>query len=350
MPGFSPGPESCAVRRHTQTTAPSDDDTIEEIVVTGSRLVHATSLHLSPITTVDRAAIDSAGQPTIEETLNHMPQILPDYGRTSNNYGDSTARINLRGLGSNRTLVLLNGRRLAPSGISSSVDINNLPQVLIDRVEIITGGATTVYGSDAVAGVVNFILREDFDGVAVDASAYATEQGDSEAYDLNVAWGTGIADDRGHATLYGGWLERDATFAGDRAFTETPLHRGRRRKSCQGAASSYLAAPFSTPRSTSATAWHLFGSRRREYRYRLCSPTTSTTSRRSITSRSHWPGWAVESLPITNSAAVPKSIRKSRTRVTKYSAIRAESGGHDCRDDDRQPGHDARGTSRVRPV
>ena len=93
-----------------------------------------------------------------------MPQVAPDFGRTSNNPGNGTAAINLRGMGSGRTLVLLNGRRLAPSGVGGAVDVNNLPQALMERVEVITGGATTVYGSDAIAGVVNFITRDDFDG------------------------------------------------------------------------------------------------------------------------------------------------------------------------------------------
>jgi outer membrane receptor protein involved in Fe transport len=199
-----------------------DGDAVEEIVVTGSRIARRDLIAPSPITTIDRSSIENSGQPTLEETLNQMPQVIPDFGRTSNNPGNGTSRINLRGLGSQRTLVLLNGRRLAPSGISSSVDLNNLPQALFDRVEIITGGATTVYGSDAVAGVVNFILRDDFDGFGLDASAYVTEEGDSEVYDINATWGHNFASGRGNITLYGGYLERGESFAADRAFTSIP--------------------------------------------------------------------------------------------------------------------------------
>lgn len=195
---------------------------VEEIVVTGSRLARRDFIAPSPITTIDRTTIENTGQPTLEETLNQMPQVIPDFGRTSNNPGTGTSRINLRGLGSHRTLVLLNGRRLAPSGVGSSVDLNNLPQALFDRVEIITGGATTVYGSDAVAGVVNFILRDDFDGIGLDASAYVTEAGDSEVYDVNVTWGHNFASGRGNVTLYGGFLDRGESFASDRAFTSIP--------------------------------------------------------------------------------------------------------------------------------
>jgi len=194
-------------------------DTIEEVVVTGSRIPRRDFVAPSPITTIDRSMIDNSGQPTLESVLNQMPQVIPDFGRTSNNPGNGTSRINLRGMGSNRTLVLLNGRRLAPSGIGSSVDVNNLPQILMDRVELITGGATTVYGSDAVAGVVNFIMRDDFDGFGLDASAYVTETGDSEVYDLNATWGHNFASGRGNITLFGGYLDRRAMFAADRDFT-----------------------------------------------------------------------------------------------------------------------------------
>ncbi len=141
--------------------ADADEKTIEEIVVTGSRIKRRDFSSPSPIATIDRDTIAFSGQPTLEETLNKMPQVVPDFGRTSNTPGDGTARINLRGFGAGRTLVLLNARRLGPSGVGSAIDVNNLPQALVERVEIITGGASTVYGSDAVAGVVNFITRDD---------------------------------------------------------------------------------------------------------------------------------------------------------------------------------------------
>ncbi|MDJ0910311.1 MAG: TonB-dependent receptor plug domain-containing protein, partial [Woeseiaceae bacterium] len=115
------------------------DEADDEIVVTGSRIAKRDFSSVSPISTIDQATLNGAPQPTLEEMLNRMPQIVPDLDRTANNPGDGTARVNLRGLGSQRTLVLLNGRRLAPSGVSTSVDVNNLPQSLIERIEIITG-------------------------------------------------------------------------------------------------------------------------------------------------------------------------------------------------------------------
>jgi len=151
-----------------------------------------------------------------------MPQIMPGINRSTNNGSNGTAEINLRGLGSQRTLVMLNGRRLSPSGIGTAVDINNLPQALIDRVEIITGGATTVYGSDAVSGVVNFITRNDFDGFGLDASAYMTERGDSSTYDISLTYGHNFSNGRGNITVYASYLDREELLADARKVTSVP--------------------------------------------------------------------------------------------------------------------------------
>lgn len=200
---------------------PAEETGVEEIVVTGSRLVRRDFSSPSPIVTIGRERLDFAGQATLESTLNQMPQIVPDEDRSVNNGGDGKARINLRGMGANRTLVMLNGRRLAPSGIGTAVDINNLPQVLVERTEVITGGATTVYGSDAVAGVVNFVLRDDFEGLSIDLSGYSTEQGDANAYDVSIAYGHNFSDARGNITVYGGYYDRDELFASARPYTAT---------------------------------------------------------------------------------------------------------------------------------
>ena len=138
----------------------TDDETIDNIVVTGSRIKRRDFNTTSPLTTISTEDIDFSGQTTIEETLNQMPQVMPGYGRTLNFHGDGTAGVDLRGLGPGRSLVLLNGRRVAPTGTGNAVDLNNIPQLLIERVEIITGGASTVYGSDAIAGVVNIITKK----------------------------------------------------------------------------------------------------------------------------------------------------------------------------------------------
>ena len=206
-----------------ENSAGTADEVVEEIVVTGSRLPRRDFSAPSPIATIDAEALASSSQATLEESLNRMPQVVPDLGRTSNNGGDGTSTVNLRGLGSERTLVLLNGRRLASSGVGSAADINNLPQVLMERVEIITGGATTVYGADAVAGVVNFITRSDFDGFGLDTSAYMSEQGDSNIYDINLTWGHNFSNGRGNITVYGGYYDREETFGSERNFADETI-------------------------------------------------------------------------------------------------------------------------------
>jgi len=204
--------------------ADTDDEEIyiEEVTVTGSRVKRKDFSSPSPITTVDREAFEFSGQPTLEEYLNQLPQVQPDFGRTTNNPGDGTATLNLRGLGAGRTLILLNGRRVAPSGVSSAVDVNNLPRALMERVEVITGGASTVYGSDAIAGVVNFITRKDFDGLAVDGSYSITQEGDSNIYDANITYGHELANGRGNITLYASYYNREPLFAGERELTSVP--------------------------------------------------------------------------------------------------------------------------------
>ena len=206
----------------SESYADETTEAIEEITVTGSRLRRRDFSAPSPVATIDREAIEFTGQGTLETALNQMPQVIPDFNRTANNPGDGTARINLRGLGAGRTLVMLNGRRLAPSGIGSAVDVNMLPQALIERVEVITGGAAAVYGSDAVSGVVNFISRKDFDGLNLGFSGYATERGDSSIYDINLAYGHEFDSGRGNITLFGGYYDREETYADERELTSVP--------------------------------------------------------------------------------------------------------------------------------
>ena len=211
---------AAAADTHAQDDGQSDE-VIDEVVVTGSRIARRDFSSPSPIATISRESLLASGQGMLESSLNQMPQVVPHLGRTSNNPGDGTATVNLRGFGANRSLVLLDGRRLAPSGVGTAVDVNNIPQFLIERVEIITGGASAVYGSDAVAGVVNLIRRRDFEGLQIDLSAYRTEMGDSESYDANLAVDVDLAG-RGDLTLFGGLHVREPSFAGDREFTAVP--------------------------------------------------------------------------------------------------------------------------------
>lgn len=192
---------------------------VEEVIVTGSRIKRRDFNSPSPITSINREAIAASSEATLEGLLNELPQVAPHFGRASNNPGNGKSHVDLRGAGPGRTLVMLNARRFAPSGTGNAVDLNNIPQALIERVEVITGGASTVYGSDALAGVVNFITRDDFEGLSIEGYYGVTEEGDAQMSDISIAWGTNFADGRGNVTLFGGYYDREELFAGDREFT-----------------------------------------------------------------------------------------------------------------------------------
>jgi len=212
-----------AVAQDSTLADDSDSDTrLEEVVVTGTRIKRRDLSSPSPLVSVDRETLEFAGQATLEESLNRMPQLNPDFGRTSNSPGDGTSRLNLRGLGADRTLVLLNGRRVAPSGVESAVDVNNLPRVLIERVEIITGGASAVYGSDAIAGVVNFITRDDFEGFGFESSYSVSEEGDANIFDANLTYGMDLPGVDGHISFFAGYYDRDPVFGSARTLSQQP--------------------------------------------------------------------------------------------------------------------------------
>ena len=147
----------------------AEDEGVEEIVVTGSRIKRRNLVSTSPVTQVDALELDFQGITRVEDMLNDLPQVIADQAAGTNNGTSGTATVDLRGLQAIRTLTLLNGRRLpAGSPRNSAVDVNQIPGILIDRVEVLTGGASATYGSDAIAGVVNFITVDDFRGVQFD--------------------------------------------------------------------------------------------------------------------------------------------------------------------------------------
>ena len=193
----------------------------EQIVVTGTRLPRRDFFSISPIVTLDRTEMALTGTTEIRHLLNDLPQVDPtvDAG-TSNAFGGESF-VNLRALGSNRTLVLLNGRRYPSQGSNGSVDLNALPPAIIERVEVITGGASAVYGSDAMAGAVNFVLRDDFDGLETRLQYGVTDRGDANGGQFDIAWGFG--GERGSLLLVGDYLWRDEVFQDARAFSRVPL-------------------------------------------------------------------------------------------------------------------------------
>jgi len=143
-------------------------ESLETVVVTGSRLKQANLESSSPITQVTAADITTQGVTRIEDLINQLPQAFAAQNATVANGASGTATVNLRGLGSSRTLVLVDGRRMPYGGVSNSAaDLNQIPTQLVERVEVLTGGASAVYGSDAIAGVVNFITKKEFEGVEI---------------------------------------------------------------------------------------------------------------------------------------------------------------------------------------
>lgn len=198
----------------------------EELVVTGSRVRRAVDEANTPVVSFGSADFDNAGAVSPGDILRQLPALAPGVsgettGVTFN--GAGLDLIDLRNLGTNRTLVLINGRRQVGSNPSTtSVDTNTIPAPLIERVDVITGGASAAYGADAVSGVVNFVLKRDFQGLQIDGQAGISGRGDAERYSLSALAGANFADGRGNVTAFVGytkegdipWDERPAGVSG----------------------------------------------------------------------------------------------------------------------------------------
>jgi iron complex outermembrane receptor protein len=204
---------------HAQTPP----DITEEIVVTGTRIPRADLTSASPIQSFGAEQITAHGVAQLEDFINTLPQASPDFSRTANNPGDGSARVNLRGLGADRTLTLLNGRRLAPAGVEGAADLNSLPTAVVERVDVVTGGASAVYGSDAIAGVVNFITRDNFEGVELSGQFDTYGAGDGDAYNASAVWGQFLQNRRAYVLLYADYLRREPVLQGARAFTRETI-------------------------------------------------------------------------------------------------------------------------------
>ena len=201
--------------------AQEDDDAVQETVfVTGSRIAKQDFVSNSPIVTVNSETFELTGSVNTEDVLNTLPQAVPGFDRSSNNPGDGTATANLRGLGSARTLVLVDGRRFVPSRADGVVDLNNIPAAMIERVEVITGGASAVYGSDAMAGVVNFILKDDFEGFEANLGYESVvDEGDAQFWTADLTWGANFDGGRGNVTTNFSYTNREGVFASARDYT-----------------------------------------------------------------------------------------------------------------------------------
>ncbi|MES2669475.1 MAG: TonB-dependent receptor [Pseudomonadota bacterium] len=205
---------------------PSDDE-LDTVVVTGSRIPRSSEVEgTSPVLTIDRAALEATGLSSVGDVLFNIT--ASDGGAlrnitTSTNGSDGTQNISLRGLGSTRTLLLVNGRRWVTQG-SGDVDLNTIPISIVERIEVLKDGASAIYGSDAIAGVVNVITRKNFDGAEANVylGGYTKGDGFQQGYDFTV----GSNSDRWNAVLSLGFQTQDPVYAGDREISSVPVFGG----------------------------------------------------------------------------------------------------------------------------
>ena len=195
--------------------------TLEEVVVTGTRISKPDFEASAPTVSVNTEFLINSGAVSLDNKLNALPQLTPDVTTSSNNPSDGGfANVNLRGLGPKRTLVLVDGRRAMPQDSSGVIDLNSIPASLIERVDILSGGASSSYGSDAVAGVVNIIMKHNFEGAQVDVGyGWDAEHGDGKTRDVSLTLGSNFADGKGNSVVALSYDNRDAVLQGARGFS-----------------------------------------------------------------------------------------------------------------------------------
>ena len=209
-------------------TPPANVDA-STIIVTGSRISRTEATSNVPVSVLSSATIQNAGQTNLLDALRDLPIAGQSAGTSASNFsnsGNGEATINLRNLGSARTLVLINGRRSVGVPGSSAVDLNNIPADMIDHVEIVTGGASAIYGSDAVAGVVNIILKTNFKGIEVHAEDMLSSRGDSNTPHLSLLAGTDFAGGAGHIVANFTYDKQDGVPSSDRAYSQNDAPSG----------------------------------------------------------------------------------------------------------------------------
>ncbi len=246
------------------------DALLEEVIVTGSRIVSQDGFgRTSPVTVVGMETIEEFGLTRVEDFLNQLPSIETSQNSFISNGSTGTASIDLRGLGCNRTLVLINGRRMQPGGLyTNCADVNQIPASMVERVEVLTGGASATYGADAVAGVVNFIMRK-VDGVEfgmgwsgyqhdnddsymqglMDARNFTYPTGsigpDGEAYNFDLTMGSEFAGGRGNASAYITYRTNEELRQSERDFSSCALNAAGTR--CGGSANAIVPNFFISP-------------------------------------------------------------------------------------------------------
>ncbi len=219
-----------AVALGTPASTYAQESQFEEVVVTGSRIARRDFEASSPIMTVDAARFEESSTIAIESVVNQLPQFVPAAsqfepdGEGTGGYLMGATRtpgasmVSLRGLGTNRNLVLLDGRRAMPVNATGAVNVNNIPAAALERVETITGGASSVYGADAIAGVVNFVLKRDFEGIQVDAQFGGSAEGGAEERRVSALLGANLADGMGNVMIGLEMSRREPLLKQDRDF------------------------------------------------------------------------------------------------------------------------------------
>jgi outer membrane receptor protein involved in Fe transport len=206
-----------AVSAFAQTAPAAEAAQVEEIVVTGSRIARPDLVSSSPVASVGEKELQQSGVVNTENLLNTLPQAVPGITSTVNNGNNGYATVNLRGLGANRTLVLVDGKRQTPTTQDGIVDINLIPPALIKRIEVVSGGGSAVYGSDAIAGVVNFMLKTDFEGLEFSTGYSAARDGQAPIYSASLTMGANFGGDKkGNVVLSLGYNKREALTQGER--------------------------------------------------------------------------------------------------------------------------------------
>ena len=238
---------SAAAALSIAAPAMAQDQAVETVVVTGSRIPQQGIYSSSPVTAVGQQEMKLEGTNDVSTLLNNLPSVFADFGNTQANGASGTATVNLRNLGSARTLVLVDGKRLMPGDpLLPVADLNNIPAALVDHVEVLTGGASAVYGSDAEAGVVNFIMRKDFQGVEIDGQYSVNNADNNSSYfrglqiphgfapapknwwggqsnDVTLLMGTNTGDNKGNVTAYLSYRHIEPVLESKRDFSACSL-------------------------------------------------------------------------------------------------------------------------------
>ena len=221
--------------------AEAAEDVIESIIITGSRIKRNDRSSISPITVLTAEDFSVSGNLTLENFIQDLPSVTGgDYGAGVNNGNPGVASVSLRGLGPNRTLVLVNGKRFASQGVNGFVDLNAIPSAIVERIEVMRDGASTIYGTDAVAGVVNIITKKNFEGVELEYGYDVTDEDDGEMHNFSATFGNTF--EKGNFVLSAQVNKRDEIRQGDRGYSACPFFDDGNRKICGGSGTTTPAA------------------------------------------------------------------------------------------------------------